>query len=144
VSGETDAGTEVVMTAMAEIAPATRQCWINCDPLPMKRTAFDHAGELVAENERDGDGGISDPALAVPVQIRAAQADCLDAHEALAGSRSAHRLDGDAQVMAAVQARNYRATRGSPADVESAVKRGRAQCQSPRRTAPRPRHSDRD
>ena len=106
VAREDDVGTEVVMALEAARAAPARHRRVDGDPPAVERPSLDDPRELVADDERVLEAGVPDPALLVPVQVRAADPHGLDAHEALPRSRRAHGLSGDAYVAGPVYARS--------------------------------------
>ena len=58
------------------------------DPFAGSRTVEDHPGELMAQDERPVQAGVTDAPLAIPVQVRPAQADRRDPDGDLAGPRA--------------------------------------------------------
>ena len=88
------------------VAVPAVQRGIDRDPHAVERAALDHAGELVADHERVRELGVADAALLEPVQVRAADPDGLDPHQALLRPRRWHGLLGEAQVAGPVEARD--------------------------------------
>ncbi len=86
------------MTLEAARANAARERRVDGDAPPVERPALDDAGELVPGHHRPREPRAADAAVLEPVQVRAAEADGLHAHEALARARLGHGLVGDAHV----------------------------------------------
>jgi hypothetical protein len=114
VAGEDDVRAQVLVALEAARAVAAVQRGVDRDAAPVERAALDHAGELVADHERAGEPRVADPALLVPVQVGAAEADGLDVDEALVRARIAHGLVGKPDVSGAVQAGDRAQLTSSP------------------------------
>jgi hypothetical protein len=92
VTREPHLGAEVAVPGEAERAAAAGNGRIEHDALAATGTARDHAGELMAEDERAVEHRVADPALEEPVTVGAAETDSADAHENLPRLRLRVRL----------------------------------------------------
>jgi hypothetical protein len=106
VTREDDVGAEVLMALQAALAVPAVQCGVDGDAAAVERAALDHARELVADDQRVCELRVADPALVVPMQVRAADPHGLHAHQALPRAGRRPRLVGDAQVAHPVQPRD--------------------------------------
>jgi hypothetical protein len=57
---------------------------VNGHPFTLARTVSDHTGNLMSEDKRLLQPGIANTSLTEPLQVRATDADCFDAHQRLA------------------------------------------------------------
>jgi hypothetical protein len=96
----------VRVTAPTWLARPTSDSRITDDPFACPRAVDDDAAELVAEHERTLEPGVADRALAVPMQIRAAQADRRHSQEHLVRAAGGDRLRADPEIAGAVEAGN--------------------------------------
>ena len=85
VTREPQLGAEVAVPGEAECAAAAGNGRIEHDALAATGTARNHAGELVAEDERPVEHRVADAALEEPVTVGAAETDSADTHEHLPG-----------------------------------------------------------
>ena len=89
---------EIVPPRQTGGAPATVGGRITRHALAGPRTARDDAGELVAQNERSGQPGVTDARLLVPVQIRSTQPHGGHAEQDLARTGTLRRFGGQTDV----------------------------------------------
>jgi hypothetical protein len=106
VPGEPDVQAQVVVALAAEPAGPVRDSRVDGHPLTAPVAFLDHARRFVAQDQRVIQGRVADPALVPPVQVRAADADGRDPHQALSRPGNRHRLVGQAQVCDRVQPGN--------------------------------------
>jgi hypothetical protein len=99
LAGEADGGAEIGVALEAEGAVPAGQGGLDRD----EAAVLGPPGHLVAGHDRTRDPVASDPALLVPVEVRAAQAHRLDANERLVGAGRRALLLVDADVPGAVQ-----------------------------------------
>ena len=116
MSGEDDVGAEVPVAVTAGPAPLARYRRIDRDPFPAPRAVRDHARTLVPRHQRPGELGVADAAFGVPVQVRAADANRGNPHEALASGCFGHRLLPDPQIRSPVKSRRSHAPHTIPED----------------------------
>src|SRR5450756_2095580 len=109
VSGEDDAVAEVPVAVTAGPAPLAGYRRIDRDPFPAPRAVRDHARTLVPRHQGPGDLGVADGAFGVPVQVRTADANRGNPHEALASCCFRRRLLPDPQVRGPVKSRRSHA-----------------------------------
>src|SRR6202043_2138055 len=107
--GEDDVVAEVPVAVTAGPAPLAGYRGIDRDPFPAPRAVRDLARTLVPRHQRPGDLGVADGALGVPVQVRAADANRSDPHQALARRCFGRRLLPDPQVRGPVKSRRSHA-----------------------------------
>ena len=93
-------------TAAARFALAARVGRVCRDAFSGPWPGEDHATELVAEHERTDQARVADPGPAIPVQVRAAQADGRDPEEDLARAWSRDRLPCQLDVARPMQPRH--------------------------------------
>ena len=103
VPREPDVQAEVVVALAAAPARPVRDRGVDGHPLTAARAVHDHPGRLVAQHQRVIQRRVADAALVPPVQIRAADADGRDPHQALSRAGHRHRLVRHAQVSDRVQ-----------------------------------------
>jgi hypothetical protein len=103
VAGEDEFPAQVRVAALAQVAAVARDGRVDRDADAVERAALDDAGHLVPADERAGDLGVADAALLVPVQVRPADPDRGDPHQALALGHLRHRILGQTQVVRAVE-----------------------------------------
>jgi hypothetical protein len=116
VSGEDDVVAEVPVAVTAGPAPLAGYRRIDRDPFPAPRAVRDLTRTLVPRNQRPGDLGVTDGAFGVPVQVRAADANRSNPHEALASRCFGRRLLPDPQVRSPVKSRRLHAPHVIPND----------------------------
>src|SRR6202034_2769994 len=109
VSGEDDVVAEVPVAVTAGPAPLAGYRRIDRDPFPAPRAVRDLARTLVPRYQRPGDLGVADGAFGVPVQVRAADANRGNPHEALTSCCFGRRLLPDPQVRRPVKPRRSHA-----------------------------------
>src|SRR6266568_2256344 len=100
---ETDANAEIAITIAAGPARAAPDRRVDRHPLTAPGSVLDHAGRFMAEHQRFREGGVADAGLSPPVQVRAADADRGDPHQARPWSWHRHRLISQPEIAGAVQ-----------------------------------------
>jgi len=85
MAAELDVGTEVAVTCAAVPAHTTGVGRLHDDPLPCPGAGNDDTAHLVTEHERLYDDIVTDAAVLVPMQVRAAEPHGGDAYELFAG-----------------------------------------------------------
>jgi len=109
VARELDARAEIAVAVAAGPAGAAPDGRVDRHQLTVPGAALDHAGGFVAEHQRPGQGRITDPALAPPVQVRAADADGGHPHQAHPPAGFRHRLVFQPEIPDRVQPRRLHA-----------------------------------
>ena len=102
VAAELHVGAEVGVAGATDVAVAAGVGRLDDDALALARAAHDDAAHLVAQHQRLDDDGLADAAVLIPMQIRATEADCGDAHELLAGGDDGLGFLVDTNVFGAV------------------------------------------
>jgi hypothetical protein len=100
---EADVRAEVAPTSQAQLAPLARVGRIDRHAEAATRPGRDDAGDLVAKHEWMAGYGAAEQAVGVPVAVRSAQTDGLDADELLSGSRDGVGLFVQSDVRRPVQ-----------------------------------------
>ena len=105
VAGEPDPVAQVPVAVPAGPARLVRDRRVDRHPLAAPRPVRDHPRALVAEHQRMREPGVADRALVPPVQVRAADADRGDPHQAHPRPRLRLGLVRHPQVAHRVQSR---------------------------------------
>ena len=105
VPGEPDPVAQVRVAVPARPAGPAGDGRIDGDPLAAPRPLGDHSRPLVPEHQRVREGGVADRALVPPVQVRAADPDRGDPHQAHPLARPGHWLIAHPQVAGRVESR---------------------------------------
>jgi hypothetical protein len=106
VPGEAKVGAEVRIPTRADAAAAARYGRVERHALAGAGAGLDRPYELVPEDERSVEGGVTDRPFEEPVPVGPAQADGRDAYENLAVARLRRRLLVEPEIARAVEAKS--------------------------------------